>query len=287
MTAGIATRGPDRTRRAHGLGELFLVSLRLTPGLLGTRRARHLVERNAYIYLRGWFFILGGLAEPIFYLASIGIGLSRLVGGIDVAGRVLSYPQFVAPGLLASAAMNGALIDTTFQFFYRLSFSKSYESVLATPLSTGDVALGEISWAVLRGTLYSATFLCVMGAYGYAGSWWAVCCLPAASLIGAAFAATGMAATTFVRSWQDLDSVFLATLPMFLFSGTFYPLGVYPAWLAAIVRCTPLYQGVALERGFSTGSLSWSLAGHALYLALLGLGGLAVVSRRLARRLAP
>lgn len=278
---------PSRPLAPPTRGEQFGAALRITPGLLGTRRARHLVERNVYLYLRGWFFILGGVAEPIFYLASIGVGLSRLVGGIEVAGRLVAYPQYVAPGLLASAAMNGALVDTTFNFYYRLSFSKSYEAVLATPLSTGDVALGEIGWAVLRGSLYAATFLCVMGAFGDAGSWWAVCCLPAASLISAAFAAAGMAATSFVRSWQDLDSIFLATLPMFLFSGTFYPLSVYPRWLADVVRCTPLYQGVALERGFATGSLAWSLAGHAFYLGVLGVVGLAIISRRLARRLAP
>lgn len=263
-------------------------SLRITPpGLLGSRRARHIVGRNATTYLRGWWFILGGLAEPIFYLASIRFGLGHLVGGIEIGGRSVPYADYVAPGLLASAAMNGALVDTTFNFYYRLSFVKSYQAVLATPLSTGDVALGEIGWAVLRGSIYAAAFVGVMGVYGYVGSWWAVCCLPAASLVSAAFASVGMAATSYLRSWQDLDSVFLATIPLFLFSGTFYPLTVYPGWLAALVRCTPLYQGVALERGLASGSLAWSMLGHAGYLVAMGLLGFIVISRRLAARLAP
>jgi lipooligosaccharide transport system permease protein len=96
-----------------------------------------------------------------------------------------------------------------------------------------------------------------------------------------------MAGTTFMRSWQDFDLVSLAIIPMFLFSATFYPITVYPGWLQALVRCTPLYQGVALLRGLDLGMFSWSLAGHVLYLATMGTIGLAVTTRRLARLLLP
>jgi lipooligosaccharide transport system permease protein len=116
---------------------------------------------------------------------------------------------------------------------------------------------------------------------------WAALCLPAAILIGFSFAGVGLAATSFMRSWQDFDKVSLAIIPMFLFSATFYPLSVYPGWLQLVVRATPLYQGVALERGLDAGALSASLAGHAAYLAVLGLAGLVVTSRRLARLLLP
>ena len=96
-----------------------------------------------------------------------------------------------------------------------------------------------------------------------------------------------MAGTTYMRSWQDFDLLALIILPMFLFSATFYPLSVYPEWLQWVVRCTPLYQGVALVRAVDLGDFSWSLIGHAAYLAVMGAVGLAVTSRRLAQLLLP
>jgi lipooligosaccharide transport system permease protein len=268
-------------RRPSGAGS------HLDPALLGSRRARHVIGRNLAIYRRGWYFVLSGAVEPVFYLASIGIGLSHLVGAVTFAGHRLAYPAYAAPGLLASAAMNGAIVDTTFSVFFRLKIAKSYESVLSTPLGTGDVALGEIGWSVLRGTLYSACFLVFMAAFGYLTSWWALCCLPAAVLIGFAFAAGGMAATCYVRNWSDLDNLWFLILPLFLFSGTFYPITIYPAWLTVLVRWSPLYQGVTLERGLASGIVFPALAGHAAYLALLALASLLVVGRRLRRRLTP
>lgn len=255
--------------------------------VLGSRRARHVVGRNLAIYRRGWYFLLSGAVEPLFYLASIGVGLSHLVGGVRFSGHELAYTAYAAPALLASAAMNGAILDTTFSVFFRLKVAKSYESVLATPLSTGDVALGEIAWSVLRGTLYSCCFLAFMAAFGYLGSWWSLCCLPAAMLIGFAFAAAGMAATCYFRVWADLDNLSFLILPLFLFSGTFYPISIYPLWLADLVRLSPLYQGVTLERGLATGIVFPALAGHAAYLAVMALASLFVVGRRLRSRLAP
>jgi lipooligosaccharide transport system permease protein len=121
--------------------------------------------------------------------------------------------------------------------------------VLATPMTVGNIALGEITWALLRGAFYAAMFLVVMAVMGLINSPWAVFALPGAVLIGWAFAATGMAATRYMRSWQDFDFVTMAMVPMFLFSGTFFPLAVYPPVLRIVVECTPLYQGVALLRG--------------------------------------
>jgi lipooligosaccharide transport system permease protein len=126
-----------------------------------------------------------------------------------------------------------------------------------------------------------------MAALGYVLSPWAIVCLPAAMTVSFAFAAVGMAGTTFMRSWQDFDKVSLALIPLFLFSATFYPLWVYPGWLQAVIRCTPLYQGVALLRGLDTGILSWSMVGHAAYLLAAGCLGLVVATRRMAALLLP
>ena len=239
-----------------------------------------------HVALRTFPFFVSGLFEPFFYLLSIGIGIGGLVGRVVTdSGAAVSYEAFVAPGLLAAAAMNGAIYDAVFNLFFKLRYSKLYDAVLATPLSVADVAVGETVWALARGATYSAAFLGIMGVLGLVGSWWAVLALPAAVLIGFAFAATGLAATTFLRGWQDFQFVQLALMPLFLFSTTFYPLSVYPDWLEPVVRWTPLYQGIELVRGLVIGDVGWDLLGHAGYLAAMGLLALAVGARRLGRLL--
>ena len=261
---------------------------RVTPlALLGLQRAKQVFQRNVVVYRRGWKFIVSGFFEPFFYLVSIGVGLSKLVGDIHVAGHAFAYPVFVAPGLLAASAMNGAIFDSTFKIFFQLKIMKTYDSMLSTPLGPRDVAVGELLWALLRGTLYSGVFLCVMAGFGYVGTPWVVLCLPGALCVSFAFAGAGMALTSYMRTWQDFDFVFLAALPLFLFSATFYPLSVYPGWLQLVIRCTPLYQGVALLRGIDLGLFSWSLVGHVAYLLATGALGLWVISRRLALLVLP
>ena len=249
--------------------------------IFGSRRARFLIERNLLVYRRSWVVFLSGFVEPVFYLFSIGVGIGALVPTVEVGGKAIPYASFVAPAMLASAAMNGAVFDATFNVFFKLKYAKLYDAVLATPIGTGDVALGEITWALIRGAVYAFGFVLVMLAMGLVESVWAVLALPAAILIGFTFGAVGMAGTTFFRSWQDFEWVTIVTLPMFLFSATFYPLSTYPGYLQPIVAATPLYQGVALIRGLTTGAASAGLLWHVLYLAVLGVAGLAIASRRL------
>jgi lipooligosaccharide transport system permease protein len=230
--------------------------------------------------------LASGLAEPLFYLLSIGVGLGRLVGAVTgPGGHRIGYVAFVAPALLATSCMNGAIFDSTFNVYVRLKYAKLYDAVLATPMRAGDVALGEIGWALLRGTLYAAAFMLVMLALGLLRSPWAVVALPVGVLTGFAFAATGMAATTFMRSWQDFDYIILASTPLFLFSTTFYPLGVYPRALQLVVECTPLFQAVTLMRGLVLGAVGPGLLWRAGYLALMGAGGLYLAGRRVSRLL--
>jgi lipooligosaccharide transport system permease protein len=260
--------------------------LRTTPiALASGRRAVHMLERNLTVYRRGWIFIVSGFFEPFFYLLSIGLGLSHLVGGVRVGGVVVPYAHFVAPGLLASSAMNGAILDTTYNLFFKLKVTKIYEAVLATPLSAGDVALGEIGWAISRGALYSTGFLCVMASFGLITSPWALAALPVAVLVSLAFAAAGAAITSFMRTWQDLSVVALATLPMFLFSGTFFQLSVYPDVVGRVISLTPLYQGVVTLRALCTGVVGPNILWHIGYLALMGVVGVLVLSSRLERLL--
>lgn len=248
--------------------------------------ARTLVERNYRAFRHGWVTLVSGFFEPVFYLFSLGIGLGQLVGAVELGdGRTVDYAVFVAPALLASSAMNGAVYDSTFNIFFKLKYAKLYDSVLSTPLGPRDVAVGEISWALLRGLMYSIAFFVVVLAAGLVDSWWAVLALPAASLIGFAFAAVGMAATTFMRSWQDFDYVQLAILPMFLFSATFYPLSTYSEPLQWVVQATPLYHGAALVRELMLGDPGWGLLLHVGYLVAMGAVGIVVAARRLERLL--
>jgi lipooligosaccharide transport system permease protein len=157
--------------------------------------------------------------------------------------------------------------------------------VLATPVGPGEVALGEVGWAVIRGAVYAVAFTVVMVVLGLVHSPWAVFAVPGAALISFAVAAVGVACTTYMKSWQDFDYVLLIAVPMFLFSATFYPLSVYPPVVAAIVRWTPLYQGVVLLRDLVLGMPSADLLWRAGYLAVLGVAGLVLAGRRIARLL--
>jgi lipooligosaccharide transport system permease protein len=249
---------------------------------VSARRAGHLVRRNYLVARRTWVLFVSGFFEPFFYLLSIGVGIGGLVGGVVTdTGSALSYQEFVAPALLASSAMNGAVYDAVHNLYFKLRYSKLYDAVLATPLSAADAAVAETTWALLRGATYSAAFLAIMALLGLTGSWWALLALPAAVLIGFAFAAVGLAASTFLRGWQDFEYVQLAVLPLFLFSTTFYPLSTYPRPLQLVVECTPLYHGIELVRGVVIGDVRWALLGHAGYLLVMGVLGLAVGARRL------
>lgn len=252
---------------------------------LGGRNSLHLVERHARVYRHTWLMLVSGIFEPLFYLLSIGIGIGMLVGNVSYAGHPVGYTSFVAPGLLATSAMNGAIFDTTYNLFFRLKYDKVYDSALATPMGPGDIALGEIGWALIRGGLYACAFMVVMLVMGLTHSAWTVLALPVAVLIGFAFGGLGMAATTFMRNWQHLEFVNIAMLPMFLFSTTFYPLSTYPRPVQIVVECTPLYQGIALLRGLILGQVGPGLLWNAVYLAALGLAGLALANRRISRLL--
>ena len=244
-----------------------------------------LVRRNALVYRRAWIPFLTGFLEPVFYLFSIGIGVGKLLGPVELNGHLVSYASYVAPGMLAASAMNGAILDATYGIFFKIKYDKLYDSILATPVRPVDVAIGETMWSLLRSGIYGAGFLGVMAARGLLSSWVAVLALPAAILIGLAFAGIGMALTTFMRSWQDFDLIQLAILPMFLFSATFFSLDTYSRGIRWVVECTPLYRGVVLCRELTTGSLTLESLVSVVYLVVLGAVGMTIASRRLDRLL--
>jgi lipooligosaccharide transport system permease protein len=238
------------------------------------------MQRNLVATKSFWPVLLSGAFEPIFFLFAIGVGIGELAGDVTVAGMPVSYTAFVAPAMLAAAAMNGAVFEST-NIFFKLKYGKTYEGVLSTPVEPNDVASGEITWTLARGAAYSAIFLLVMAVMGLIESPWGILAFPATILIGFAFGAVATAGVTYMRTWQDLDLVTLITLPLFLFSATFFPIDVYPPAFQVIAWVSPLTQSVILVRGLTLGIFDWTMVIAVVYLAAMGIIGSVITSRRI------
>ena len=228
-------------------------------------------QYNLLAYKRTW---RGSLTTtflyPVLYLAAMGVGLGHLIahGSSDQAVGGVPYLWFLAPGLLAGTAMQIAANESTFPVMAGIKWLKTYLAMLATPLEVTDVLYGHLLWILTRVALASGVFLAVMAVFHTVPSGWAAAAFPAAVLTGAAFAAPMMA----FSATRETDKSFVvlyrfAIVPLFLFSGTFFPVTQLPGWLQAVARCTPLYQGVSLCRGLVLGHpRTWDTLGHAGYL---------------------
>jgi lipooligosaccharide transport system permease protein len=263
-----------------------ILTARVIPPLPRKWRGRYLVERNLVAQKKYWPILVSGFFEPIFYLFAIGIGLGELVGDVEVADTIVSYTAFAAPAMLAASAMNGAVFEST-NIFFKLKFAKIYDGVLATPVEPLEVASGEITWTLTRGALYSGAFLLVMAVMGLVESPIGILAFPATILVAFAFGAMATAGVTYMRTWQDMDYMTLITLPLFLFSATFYPLDVYPEWLQTLTWISPLFHGVVLTRGLTLGILDPMMLINVAYLAALGILGSWITSKRIAKILKP
>lgn len=229
-----------------------------------------------------WVVVLSGFFEPVFYLASMGIGMGALIGDIPVpGGGTVSYAAFIAPALLAVSAMNGAIYDSTWNVFFKLNYGKLYEGMLSTSLGPLDVALGEIIYALLRGLVYATGFMIIMQLFGLNLAPTAILAIPAVLLIAFGFASLGMAVTSYMKTFQHMDWIQFVLLPMFLFSATFYPITVYPDAVQGIVMAFPLWHGVELIRGLTTGILDVGMLWHVLYYVVMIAVGLVFTTKRL------
>jgi lipooligosaccharide transport system permease protein len=244
------------------------------------------VERS-YLAFRNsaWLAIATGFLEPVLYLISFGYGVGHLIGKIAIhhgaSTSYVSYAAYLAPALLATSAMNGAIYDATWNVFFKLKFDRIYQAMLATSLGPVDVALGEIAWALIRGLAYGVAFLIVVFGAGLIHSPLVLLALPAATLISFAFAACGMAATTYCDSFEQMNLIAIILLPMFLFSGSFAPISLYPRALQWIIQALPLWHGIDLMRAIFLNQWSLGLIWHLIYFLALAAIGLAIVSRRL------
>ena len=241
-------------------------------------------QRNAAMYRRTWKLnLLPNFFEPVLYLVSIGIGVGSYV--TEMGGT--SYVAFLAPGLIAVAAMNGASFEVTYNTFVRLHYEKTYDSMLTTPIQPEDVLVGEVLWAVTRACIYGGCFFIVLAAVGLAPLPWALLALPLLPLAGCLFAAIGIAFSLHVVTIDLFNFYFTLFLtPLFLFSDIFFPLSdrLSGAWLW-LAEALPLLHPVRLARAAFRGEASPILLWDVLYIVAVSALLLAFAARSARRRL--
>jgi len=252
-------------------------------GALYARNARSVVARGLQATRStNWLVMLSGFFEPVFYLFAMGVGLGTYIGDVELpSGGSVPYAAYIAPALLAVSAMNGAVYDSTWNVFFKMHFGKLYDAMLTTSLGPLDVAFGEILTALLRGAAYAVGFLTVMQVMGLNLAWSAVLAVPAVLLVAFGFASLGMAVTSYMKTFQQMDWINFVMLPMFLFSATFYPITVYPGWLQGVIKALPLWHAVELVRGLTLGVLDGSMVVHVAYFVAMIVLGLAFTTVRL------
>lgn len=250
------------------------------------RRSGSMLSRNWIAMRRSWILVASGAGEALLFLFAFGFGVGALVGDITLPGGAeISYTAFVAPAILANAAMMGVLAETSINVFAKFKWMKVYDGVLNTPMRPWDVALGEVWWALIRSGFYVAAFVIVMAGFGLLDSWWAVLAVPACVFISLAFAGIGLTLATLFRDWPDFDWMMAVVFAMFLFGGTFTPVGSYPGFAQPIVYVMPLYHGIELVRGISLGDFGPMMLVNILYLCSLAAVGTWIAQKRLAKAL--
>ncbi len=241
------------------------------------------------MYRRTWrSSVWSSVFGPLFYLGAMGYGLGSLVdkhapsslGGVP-------YVVFVAPAVLGVLAMNSGLTNAMFPVYGGIHWNKIYLAARASMLRPADIYRGHLLFIAMRIAMNCACFVVVMAAFGLIRSWWAVLLLPAASLLGVAFATPVAAWAVTLEAQTPMNYVIrFGSVPMMLFSGTFFPVSQLPGWLRPLAYATPLWHGVALCRGLSLGNTNLSAAAiHVAYLAAMAATGLWLGARSYRRRL--
>ncbi|MCJ8498990.1 ABC transporter permease [Desulfatitalea alkaliphila] len=250
-------------------------------------RFRHIWFRNLITYRRIWQvnFIVP-LLEPGFYILAFGLGFSGLIGGVSYAGLDLAYTRFMAPALVATACMWNAFFETTYTSFVRMYYQKTFDGILATPISLEEIIVAEIVWAASKAAAAVSLMLIVLIPIGYANFPGALACIPLAFLGGLAFGAIGMFFTGIIPTIDMFNlPIFLFITPMFLFSGTFFPVSGIPDWAAIFTLIFPLYHLVELTRFFCIGAMESNPVLNVTYLVLFTVLftylGLLMMKRRL------
>ncbi|MFW6323589.1 MAG: ABC transporter permease [Desulfovibrionales bacterium] len=244
-------------------------------------------KRNLIVYQRIWKVnFLVPLLEPAFYILAFGLGFSGMIGGVTYAGLDLTYTEFIAPALIATAVMWNSFFETTYASFVRMYYQKTFDGMLATPLSLEEIILAEIVWSASKAAAAALIMLTVLGLFGYVRLPFGLLAVPLAFVGGLAFGAAGMFFTGIIPTIDMFNlPIFLFITPMFLFSGTFFPISQIPEWAQPVALLFPLYHLVELVRFVSLGSMEvspWIGIGYLLVFTLLfGWLSLKAMRRRL------
>jgi lipooligosaccharide transport system permease protein len=251
----------------------------MTPG----RGALRIWRRNFESWKRyAPSFVVSALGGPIFYLVAIGYGVGRFVS--EIGG--VPYAEFLAPGLVASAAMNAASFETTFGSFTRMTAQETYRAILATPCSVADIVAADAMWAASKSTLAVCFVLAITGALGLITSPLALLLVPVAFLTGLAFGTLGLVVTALASSYNSFEYYFtLGIQAMFVFSGVFFPLDSLPVWAQRLAWFLPLTHAVALCRALAAGVVSMGLVGNVLWLVVMTCGAFLLAERLVRRRI--
>jgi lipooligosaccharide transport system permease protein len=245
-----------------GLGE----RLRLRDLIPVPRLAAAVWKRNAQVFSKLWKgALLPTFLDPFFYLLALGFGLGTYIAhGING----VPYKEFVAPGLIASAAMWASAFETTYNVYFRMNELRLYDNILSTPVEPQDLVAGDIAWSSTRATIYGIVVLIVVAAVGLVSSPWAILIPPFVLLGGLCFSVIGYTFTSLIPK-IDLYSYFftLGITPMFLFSGIFFPFNQLPGWVEVVAWLTPLYHLVEITRGLATGPDGVQILIHTVWLA--------------------
>jgi len=239
--------------------------------MTGVGLSRRLIKvwlRNLTVYRRTWKInFLPPILEPLFYLFAFGAGLGTLVGNIIYDGTAISYIAYIAPALISINMMYNAFFENTYASFVRMYYQKTFDAMLATPLSIEEIISGEIVWGATKSVMATAIMILVISFFGLLHYPTALCLLPLAFVGGMAFGSVGMFFTAIIPSIDSFNlPVFLFITPMFLFSGTFFPLENLPSWAQKAAQFLPLTHLVRLCRALSLGSTEPELLWDTLYL---------------------
>ncbi|MDD2365477.1 MAG: ABC transporter permease [Desulfuromonadaceae bacterium] len=254
-----------------------------------SRRFVRVWQRNFRVYRKTWMISFAPpLLEPLFYLAAFGVGLGGVIGSLSYGGKATNYTAYIAPALIAINIMQSSFFETTFGSFVRMYYQKTFDAMLATPLTIEEIITGEILWGATKSVIGTSLMMVILTFFGLLNFPHSLLLLPIAFLGGFAFSCAGMVCTSVVPTIETLNlPIFLFITPMFLFSGTFFPLDNLPLWAQNVAKFLPLTHLVELCRASALGRLSFynsiSIGYLVIWSAILFPIGVTGMRRRLVR----
>ncbi len=247
-------------------------------------------QRNWLVYKRLWHRSLAfGFIQPVLFLTAMGLGIGSLLGTNDLAAfGGVPYIDWLGPGLLAAMAMQTATFESTYPIMNKIMWGRNYEAMLATPLGVRSIIYGELAWTAFRIATLATVFLVVLTIFGIVRTPVAVLAIPVATLVGVAFSACLIAFTATQKNDVGFSAIFRFVInPLFLLSGTFFPLSNLPEQAQWVAWATPLFHGVQLIRGSILDQLDPLAAPfHLAYLLAMFAIGAWFADRTLAKRMA-